>query len=144
MSLPADVREAALPQVERFCEKRIPEKLRAQMRLAHGVRGNAITIVERRPPWSELVGSKWTATKIAHAASAASGPAPTTVIRTKAGASRLTGRTPRTRPFRSSHARLVRRLQPGAKARARRVRAACFEARFGSWYHREGRSPYCG
>jgi Protein of unknown function (DUF3024) len=65
MALPADVRQAALSQVEQFCNERVPEDLRAQVRLEHGVRGNAITIVERRPPWSELVGPEWTTTHIA-------------------------------------------------------------------------------
>jgi hypothetical protein len=65
MGLPAHVRDAALSEVERFCEQRIPEELRAQVRLEHGVRGNAITIVERRPPWSKLVGPEWTTTTIA-------------------------------------------------------------------------------
>lgn len=65
MALPADVRDAALPQVERFCEERIPRELRAQVRLEHGVRGNAITIAERRPPWRELGDPEWTTMKIA-------------------------------------------------------------------------------
>src|SRR5262245_24497184 len=56
MALPADVRQAAVSQVERYCDERVPEELRADIRLEHSVRGNAITIVERRPPWSELVG----------------------------------------------------------------------------------------
>jgi hypothetical protein len=35
------------------------------MRLELSVRGNSITIVERRPPWSELVGPEWTSMRIA-------------------------------------------------------------------------------
>jgi DUF3024 family protein len=65
IALPADVRQAAVSQVERYCDERVPAELRAQVRLEHGVRGNAITIVERRPPWSELVGPEWTTTHIA-------------------------------------------------------------------------------
>lgn len=65
MALPPDVRQTALSKVERFCNERVPEELRAQVRLEHGVRGNAITIVERRPPWSELVGPEWTTSHIA-------------------------------------------------------------------------------
>jgi hypothetical protein len=65
MPLPVDVRDAAVHQVERFCARRVPEQSRSQLRLEHSVRGNAITIVERRPPWSELVGPDWTTMKIA-------------------------------------------------------------------------------
>jgi hypothetical protein len=65
MPLPGDVRKAAVSQVDRFCEERIPRALRAQVRLEHSVRGNAITIVERRPPWSELIGPEWTTSKVA-------------------------------------------------------------------------------
>ncbi|MDQ3880898.1 MAG: DUF3024 domain-containing protein [Chloroflexota bacterium] len=65
MPLPADVREMAVTQVERFCERRVPVDMRSQMRLEHTVRGNAITLVERRPPWSELVGPGWSTIKIA-------------------------------------------------------------------------------
>ena len=65
MSFPAGVREAAVSEVERFCDQRVPEEMRSQVRLEHTVRGNAITIVERRPPWSEVVGPDWTTMKIA-------------------------------------------------------------------------------
>jgi DUF3024 family protein len=65
MPLPADVRDAALADVERFCEEGVPADARSDMRLEHTVRGNAITIVERRPPWSRLVGPEWSTMKIA-------------------------------------------------------------------------------
>jgi hypothetical protein len=39
--------------------------MRSEMRLEHTVRGNAITIVERRPPWSDLAGPEWSAMKVA-------------------------------------------------------------------------------
>lgn len=39
--------------------------MRSQVRLEHTVRGNAITIVERRAPWSEFVGPEWSTTKVA-------------------------------------------------------------------------------
>jgi hypothetical protein len=65
MALPVDVRETAMSEVGRFCAARVPETLRSQVRLEHRLRGNAITIVERRPPWSELVGPEWTTTHIA-------------------------------------------------------------------------------
>jgi DUF3024 family protein len=65
MVLPVDVRETAMSDVERFCHARVPEDLRSKVRLEHRLRGNAITIVERRPPWSEHVGPEWTTTHIA-------------------------------------------------------------------------------
>jgi hypothetical protein len=49
MALPADVRQAAVAQVERYCETRVPVDMRSHVRIEHSVRGNAITIVERRP-----------------------------------------------------------------------------------------------
>jgi hypothetical protein len=45
MTLPVD----AVAQVERYCETRVPEDMRSDVRIEHSVRGNAITIVERRP-----------------------------------------------------------------------------------------------
>jgi len=54
VALPPDVREAAVSQVERYCDERVPAEARSDIRIEHAVRGNAITIVERRPPWSEL------------------------------------------------------------------------------------------
>jgi len=35
------------------------------LRIEHSVRGNAITIVERRPPWREELGPEWSSTKVA-------------------------------------------------------------------------------
>jgi hypothetical protein len=65
MSLPDDVRDAAARQVERFCEERLPEDARAQMRLEVAVKGARITIVERRAPWNEELGGNWTTQAIA-------------------------------------------------------------------------------
>lgn len=55
----------ALSEVERFCEERTPPALRDQMRLECSVRGGAITVVERRAPWSPRLGSEWTTSPIA-------------------------------------------------------------------------------
>jgi hypothetical protein len=63
--LPPDVREAAVAQVERYCDERVPAHVRSEIRIEHTVRGNAIAIVERRPPWSELAGTEWSTTKVA-------------------------------------------------------------------------------
>ncbi len=61
MALPAE----AVAQVERYCQSRVPEEMRPQVRVEHGVRGKAITIVERRPPWREDFGQEWSSTKVA-------------------------------------------------------------------------------
>ena len=36
-----------------------------EFRLEHAIRGGSITLVERRPPWSELAGPQWSSMKIA-------------------------------------------------------------------------------
>jgi Protein of unknown function (DUF3024) len=66
----ATVRAMALPgdgvtQVERYCEASVPAAMRSHMRLEHSVRGSAITIVERRPPWREDFGPEWSSSKLA-------------------------------------------------------------------------------
>ena len=60
------VSEDALAEVERFCEERTPPDLGDQLRLECSVRGNAITIVERRPPWNPRLGSEWTTSHVAN------------------------------------------------------------------------------
>ena len=65
MAIPEIVRKAATKKVEAFCETRIPAHVRDEIRLEYGVRGNAITIVERRPPWLAELGPDWTSMKIA-------------------------------------------------------------------------------
>ena len=65
MAIPELLRKAAAKQVEAFCEARIPAHVRDEIRLEPGVRGNAITIVERRPPWLAELGPDWTSMKIA-------------------------------------------------------------------------------
>jgi hypothetical protein len=55
-----------LAAVEMFCESRVPGEHRDEVRLECLRRGNAITIVERRPPWNpELTGDDWTSMKVA-------------------------------------------------------------------------------
>ena len=64
-ALPRDVHEPTVTRVARFCVECVPPEARAELRVEHSVRGNAITIVERRPPWSELVGPEWTSMTVA-------------------------------------------------------------------------------
>ncbi len=64
--MPQDTRDAALSAVEVFCESRIPQELRNEIRLECSRRGSAITIVERRPPWNpDAIGDEWTTMEIA-------------------------------------------------------------------------------
>jgi hypothetical protein len=61
VALPAE----AIAQVERYCQSRVPDEMCSQVRVEHGVRGKAITIVERRPPWHEDFAAEWSSTKVA-------------------------------------------------------------------------------
>lgn len=54
-----------MKQVQAFCSSRIPAEARNEVRLEYKVRGNTITIVERRPPWLPELGPEWTSMKIA-------------------------------------------------------------------------------
>ena len=65
MPLPPDVQETTVAQVQRYCDERVPAEARSEIRIEYTVRGSAITIVERRPPWNELVGPGWSTTKVA-------------------------------------------------------------------------------
>ena len=62
----SDPRDASLAAVEVFCESRLPEELKDELRLECSRRGNSITITEQRPPWNPaLVGTEWTSMKVA-------------------------------------------------------------------------------
>lgn len=65
MALPNLVKLAAVTQVERFCERRVPADMRDRVRLEFLVRGDSITIVERRRPWHPDYGPEWSSLKIA-------------------------------------------------------------------------------
>ncbi|WP_035302923.1 DUF3024 domain-containing protein [Actinokineospora inagensis] len=57
--------EIHLRQIARWCERRIPEHARHQVRVEHTVRGSNVTILEARAPWREDLGSEWTHRPIA-------------------------------------------------------------------------------
>jgi hypothetical protein len=65
VTIPEDIRSSAVDQVGRFCNERIPADLRDQVRLECSLRGPAITIIERRPPWNPDFGPEWTASNVA-------------------------------------------------------------------------------
>jgi Protein of unknown function (DUF3024) len=65
LALPELVELAAVRQVELFCDSRVPEHARDEVRLEAVVRGNAITLIERRAPWRGDIGPEWSTLKIA-------------------------------------------------------------------------------
>ncbi len=65
MAIADPARTAAAEQIDTFCESRIPVELHDKIRLEQTVRGTAITIVERRPPWRPDLGPEWTSSDIA-------------------------------------------------------------------------------
>ncbi len=65
MALPQLVRRRAESKIGALCERRIPPHIRDQIKLEFTIRGDSITIVERRPPWRSDIGPEWTTMKIA-------------------------------------------------------------------------------
>lgn len=61
MALP----ELEVARVERWCADRVPERARDQIRVECVVGPRRVTIVERRAPWREDLGTDWTSFPIA-------------------------------------------------------------------------------
>ncbi len=59
------VPEIDLARAQRFCAARVPARLAGQLRLEVEVDGVAVTIVERRAPWSPEVGPEWSRLPVA-------------------------------------------------------------------------------
>jgi hypothetical protein len=57
--------EVALTVVSAYCESRVPDDLRDELRYECSSRGGGITISEHRPPWNPELGSDWTELKVA-------------------------------------------------------------------------------
>ena len=51
--------------IRAYCDGRVPAQFLDQLRVDAVVDGNAVTIVERRPPWREDFGPEWTAGPVA-------------------------------------------------------------------------------
>lgn len=51
--------------VEAYCDSRVPEDMRDEIRIECARRGKSITIVERRPPWKPDLSSEWSEVKVA-------------------------------------------------------------------------------
>ena len=65
MAMPPSVRDDAIERVAAFCERRVPADLADEIRLEYRVRGNGITMVERRPPWHPDAGTEWSTVTVA-------------------------------------------------------------------------------
>ena len=63
MSLPVDLKEKVEELLRSFCERRVPENVRDQIRLSVSVRGNSVLLSEERPRWDKP--SEWLSMKIA-------------------------------------------------------------------------------
>ena len=58
------VPELDLVRVRRYCDARVPTKLRNDVRVEVGVRGKSVTIFECRPPWHPNL-TEWSKTSVA-------------------------------------------------------------------------------
>lgn len=64
-SLPELVRKSVERDVGRYCEERVPPHVRDKIRMEYEIRGNSVTIVERRPPWSPELPPEWSRLTVA-------------------------------------------------------------------------------
>ena len=61
----AKLPEPDITRVRRWCEQRVPEHARDQVRMECDAGARHLTIVECRPPWREGTGPEWTRFPIA-------------------------------------------------------------------------------
>jgi hypothetical protein len=64
MAMPAEVKQEAIAEVAKYCATSVPSELDDEIRIEYKVRGNTITILERRPPWREDLGPDWTSMRV--------------------------------------------------------------------------------
>lgn len=57
--------ELDLARIREFCHARVPARLNDRIRVEAEIAGRAVTIVERRAPWSPTIGPEWTRSPIA-------------------------------------------------------------------------------
>jgi hypothetical protein len=63
MRLPGDVQEQIEETLRNFCDKRVPEHARNEIRLSFSVRGNSVLLSEERQRWNNP--SEWLTMRIA-------------------------------------------------------------------------------
>ena len=61
----ADSLDDATLVVAAYCESKVSEHLRGEVRIECNRRGRTISIVDRRPPWNPEFGPEWSTTKVA-------------------------------------------------------------------------------
>lgn len=54
-----------LARIQRYCDSRVLERQRDQIRIELEVRGRSVTILECRPPWTPAIGPEWTRMPVA-------------------------------------------------------------------------------
>jgi hypothetical protein len=64
MALPELIAVQADRALAAYCERRIPAHARHQVRMEYQRRGDAVTLIERRPVWDDAA-AEWTAMPIA-------------------------------------------------------------------------------
>lgn len=57
--------ELDVARVRKWCEQRVPERVRDEIRVECDVAARHLTVVECRPPWKADVGTEWTRFPIA-------------------------------------------------------------------------------
>ena len=63
MSLPANIQSQARELLQLFCDARVPERVRDQVKLNFSFDGNSVTLSEERPKWNDP--TKWISSKVA-------------------------------------------------------------------------------
>jgi hypothetical protein len=61
----AGLAELDVARVRRWCQQRVPDHVRSQLKVEYDVAPRHLTIVECRPPWREDPGAEWTRVPIA-------------------------------------------------------------------------------
>jgi DUF3024 family protein len=56
--------ETDLAKIRKYCQTRVPARLRDQVRIEASVRGGSVTIVECRPPWQSNL-TEWSKVRVA-------------------------------------------------------------------------------
>lgn len=65
MPLPETIRFSIDKFVGEYCARKVPPHAQHQVRVEYEIRGDAVTIFERRAPWREDFGPEWTKLKVA-------------------------------------------------------------------------------
>lgn len=66
------VPELDLAAIREYCEQRVPQEAHDQVRIETQVAQNAVTVIERRPPWHDAdAGGDWIEHPVARLRSAA-------------------------------------------------------------------------